>query len=63
MADGLSAEQMAAFTAALDRNNELWERVLDEGIEAFVSPYGPRGIVNGYDTAKKEALSHGERYL
>ena len=65
MADGtgVSPEQMAAFTAALDRNNELWERVLDEGIEAFVSPYGPRGIVNGYDTAKKEALSHGERYL
>ncbi len=65
MADGtgVSPEQMAAFTAALDRNNELWERVLDEGIEAFVSPYGPRGIVNGYDTAKKEALSHGEKYL
>ena len=63
MAEGLSAEQLLAFQASIDRQNELLADLRENGIEAFVSPYGPRGIVNGYDTAKKEALSHGERYL
>ena len=59
---GMIMGQMAAFQQSLDRNSAIMERLADEGIEAFVSPYGKRGIVNGYDTYKKEAQRHGERY-
>lgn len=60
---GFGADQMAAFQASLDRNSAIMERLAEEGIEAFVSPYGKRGIVNGYDQYKKEAERHGEKYL
>ena len=60
---GIGMEQMAAFQASLDRNSAIMERLAEDGIEAFVSPYGKRGIVNGYDTYKKEAKRHGEKHL
>ena len=63
VAGGFSMEQMAAFQQSLDNNTAIMQRMLDEGIEAFVSPYGKQGIVNGYDTYKKEAQRHGEKYL
>lgn len=49
--------------AALDRNSAVMEVIVEKGIKAIVSPYGPDGIVAGYDKAKKEAKRHGEKYL
>ncbi|MBQ9645335.1 MAG: phage tail tape measure protein [Prevotella sp.] len=59
---GMSTEQMAAFQSSLDRNNELLERALTEGIKGVFDVHGTHGLVNTYDRAKKEALRHGERY-
>jgi hypothetical protein len=60
--NGMTADQLLAFQASLDRNSAIMERLAEEGIEAFVSPYGKRGIVNGYDHYKKEAQRQGVKY-
>lgn len=55
----------AAMQASLDRNSAVQEALLErlsQPIETFVSPYGPRGIVAGYDRAKKEAQRYGVEY-
>ncbi len=62
-AGGMSPEQMMAFQQSLDRNSEVMERMLEQGVKAVVSPFGPDGIVNGYDKYKKEAQLYGEKYL
>lgn len=70
MADGswqsaegaMGAEQMAQFQTSLDRNNELLERALTEGIHAHFDVYGRGGLIDSYDTGKKTVQSHGERY-
>ena len=54
---------LQGFQQSLDRNSAIMEQIAANGIEAFVSPYGPRGIVAGYDKGKKEAMSHGEKHL
>ena len=59
---GMSAEQAASLQASIDRQNDLLERLATDGIEAFVSPYGKRGIVAGYDKYKKEAMEYGVKY-
>lgn len=59
---GMSMEQMLSFQQSLDANTAIMQRLADEGIEAFVSPYGKRGIVNGYDHYKKEAQRQGVKY-
>ena len=59
---GMNMEQLVAFQQSLDRNSAVMERLAEEGIEAFVSPYGKRGIVNGYDTYKKQAQRYGQKY-
>lgn len=63
MADsGMSMEQMTAFQQSLDRNNELLERALTEGIHARFDVYGKGGLIDSYDKGKKTVTSHGERY-
>ena len=59
---GFGAEQMAAFQTSLDRNNELLERALTNGIKGVFGVYGPDGIVNAYDTGKKKLQRHGVDY-
>jgi hypothetical protein len=59
---GLSTEQMAAFQSSLDRNNELLERALADGIHARFDVYGKGGLVDSYDTGKKNLTRHGERH-
>lgn len=61
-AGGMSVEQMEAFQASIDRNNELLDRALTEGIKGVFDVHGTHGLVNTYDKAKKEAMRHGERY-
>ena len=60
---GFDPEMLAGFQQSLDRNSAIMEQIAANGIEAFVSPYGPRGVVAGYDKAKKEAMRHGEKSL
>ena len=55
----------AAMQASLDRNSAVQEALLErlqQPIQAEVSPYGPRGIVAGYDKAKKDAQRYGVKY-
>ena len=61
-AAGMGAEQMSAFQSSLDRNNELLERALTEGIHARFDVYGKGGLIDSYDTGKKTVSRHGERY-
>ncbi|MCR4958563.1 MAG: phage tail tape measure protein [Prevotella sp.] len=60
---GMTPEQMAAFQSSLDRNNELLERALTEGIKAVNKWDGPDGIPNMYNRMEKEARRHGVKYL
>ena len=55
----------AVLQASLDRNSAVQEALLErlsQPIQAEVSPYGPRGIVAGYDKAKKDAQRYGVKY-
>ena len=61
-AGGLSPEMAEKFQASIDRNNDLLERALTEGIKGVFNVYGKGGMVDTYDTAKKNLKSHGERY-
>ena len=59
---GFTPEQAAAFQSSLDRNNELLERALTEGIKGVFNVYGKNGLIDSYDTGKKTVTRHGERY-
>ena len=61
-ASGMGGEQMAAFQSSLDRNNELLERALTEGIHARFDVYGKGGLIDSYDQGKKTVSRHGEKY-
>jgi hypothetical protein len=58
----MSTEQMAAFQSSLDRNNELLERALSEGIHARFDVYGKGGLIDSYDQGKKTVSRHGEKF-
>ena len=59
---GMGGEQMAAFQSSIDRNNELLERALTEGIHARFDVYGKGGLIDSYDQGKKTVSRHGEKY-
>ena len=61
-AGGFSPEMAAQMQASLDRNSEVMERVLEQGIHAYFDVYGKGGLVDSYDTGKKTVTRHGERY-
>ena len=61
-ASGMGGEQMAAFQSSLDRNNELLDRALTEGIHAHFDVYGKGGLIDSYDQGKKTVSRHGEKY-
>ena len=61
-----SPMDMAAIMSALDRSSAIQEALLErlsQPFEAFVSPYGKKGIVHGYDHYKKEAKRYGQEYI
>jgi len=63
MADsGMSMDQLAAFQQSLDRNSAIMERLEANGIHAYFDVYGKGGLVDSYDTGKKNVTRHGERY-
>lgn len=59
---GLSSEQMMALQASIDRQSDLLERAMTDGIHAYFDVYGRGGLIDSYDTGKKTVTSHGERY-
>lgn len=61
-AGGISTEQAAALQASIDRQNDLLERALTDGIKGVFDVHGPDGLVASYDKGKKMAQRHGERY-
>jgi len=59
---GMSAEQMAALQTSIDRQSDLLQRALDEGIRGVFNVYGKDGLVDSYDRGKKTLNRYGERY-
>lgn len=58
----ISPEQAIALQSSIERQNELLERALTEGIKGVFNVHGPDGLVANYDRGKKTANRHGERY-
>ena len=52
----------AQLQQSIDRQSDLLERALTEGIKGVFDVYGPNGLVASYDKGKKNTTRHGERY-
>lgn len=64
-ADGAATETtgvVSSLQASLDRNSDVLERVMREGIKGVFDIHGKGGLVDSYDRGKKEANRHGEKY-
>lgn len=59
---GMSMEQIASLQQSIDRQSDLLEDLRTNGIKAFFDVYGKGGLVDSYDTGKKNVTRHGERY-
>lgn len=59
---GMTADMMASLQASLDRNSDVMERAVNEGIKGVFNVYGKGGLVDSYDTGKKTVTRHGEKY-
>ena len=59
---GMSAEQLKSLQDSIDRQSELLDRALTHGIKGVFDVYGRGGLVDSYDTGKREAMRHGQRY-
>ena len=59
---GIGADQVMQLQASLDRNSDVLERAMNEGIKGVFDVYNKGGLVDTYDTAKKNLTRHGERY-
>ena len=58
----ITSEQAIALQLSIDRQSDLLERALTEGIKGVFNVHGPDGLVANYDRGKKAANRHGERY-
>lgn len=64
-ADGAATETtgvVSSLQASLDRNSDVLERAMREGIKGVFDIHGKGGLVDSYDRGKKEANRHGEKY-
>lgn len=62
MDGGMSIEMVTSLQQSIDRQSDLLERALAEGIKGVFNVHGPHGLVRTYDQAKKEAQRHGMEY-
>jgi hypothetical protein len=56
---------MTAMKESLDRNSAVQEALLERlsrPIEAKFDVYGKGGLIDSYDSGKKNVSRHGERY-
>lgn len=58
----LGSDVLAALQASLDRNSEIMEKAVSDGIKGVFDIYGKGGLVDSYDKGKKNASRHGEKY-
>lgn len=64
-ADGTATETtdvVSSLQASLDRNSDVLERAMREGIKGVFDIHGKGGLIDSYDRGKKEANRHGEKY-
>ena len=59
---GMSMEQVMSLKESIDRQSDLLEDLRTNGIKATFDVYGKGGLVDSYDTGKKNVTRHGERY-
>ena len=59
---GMSAEQMLALQSSLDRQNDLLENLLVNGVKGVFDVYGKGGLVDSYDRGKKTVARYGQKY-
>lgn len=59
---GMSMEQVISLKESIDRQSDLLEDLRTNGIKATFDVYGKGGLVDSYDTGKKNVTRHGERY-
>ena len=62
-AGGMSIEMLASLQASIDRQSDLLENALTNGIKAVNKWTGSDGIPAMYNKMQKEAQRHGEKYL
>lgn len=62
-APGMSIEMLASLQASIDRQSDLLESALTNGIKAVNKWTGSDGIPAMYNKMQKEAQRHGEKYL
>lgn len=55
-------DMLAAIQASLDRNSEVMEKAVSNGIKGVFNVYGKGGIIDSYDTGKKNVERYGEKY-
>lgn len=60
---GMSIEMLASLQASIDRQSDLLESALTNGIKAVNKWTGSDGIPAMYNKMQKEAQRHGEKYL
>lgn len=53
---------MAGLQASIDRQSELLERALRDGIKGVFDVYGRDGLIDSYDRGKKTMTRYGEKY-
>lgn len=58
----LSSNVLVALQASLDRNSEVMEKAVSDGIKGVFDIYGKGGLVDSYDKGKKNVNRHGEKY-
>lgn len=59
---GISVDMAVALQASIDRQSDLLERALRQGIKGVFRVDGPDGLVNTYDKGKALATKHGQKY-
>lgn len=59
---GMSMEQVVSLQASIDRQSDLLESLRVNGIKATFDVYGKGGLIDSYDSGKKNVTRHGERY-
>ena len=62
MDGGISMEMAASLQQSIDRQSDLLERAMKDGIKGVFNVYGKGGLVDSYDTGKKTVKRYEERY-
>ena len=59
---GFGTDMVVSLQQSIDRQSELLERAMTEGIKGVFNVYGKGGLVDSYDTGKKTVNRYGQKY-